>query len=168
MEQGGTTLIEVLVAITVLSFGLLAMLGMLLNGLKMTSSSHYRTIATQQLSAMADTLIVNPDLIGSYSPPASSSITAACLTSVGCSASELPTTDYGLWLQRLGNLLPSGSGTVCLDATPGDGNSADWACLGPGRPTVKVCWNESARIAISGGGTSGTDASTESCISTQL
>ena len=64
--QQGVTLLEVLIAIVVLSFGLLGMLGMLMNGLKMTSSSHYRTIAAQQLTAMADMINANPSLIGTY------------------------------------------------------------------------------------------------------
>ena len=67
--QQGVTLLEVLIAIVVLSFGLLGMLGMLMNGLKMTSSSHYRTIAAQQLTAMADMINANPSLVNLYSTP---------------------------------------------------------------------------------------------------
>ena len=46
--QHGVTMLEVLIAIVVLSFGMLGLLGLLTNGLKMTSSSQYRTIAAQQ------------------------------------------------------------------------------------------------------------------------
>ena len=147
--QRGVTLLEVLIAILVLSFGLLGMLGMLISGLKMTSSSHYRTIAAQQLTAMADMINANTANFASlYAPPASSTITAACFTS-SCTSAQLAPTDYGLWLANLATLLPSGAGIVCLDASPADGNSGDFNCDSSGRPTVKICWNENARVAIS-------------------
>ncbi len=167
--QQGVTLLEVLIAIVVLSFGLLGMLGLLMNGLKMTSSSHYRTIAAQQLTAMADMINANPYLISSYSPPTSSTITATCLTTTGCGTTALPPTDYGLWLANLASLLPSGTGVVCLDATPADGKSGAFACDGLGRPTVKICWNENARVSISKGGVGDSDTSAnDTCMSTQL
>ncbi len=167
--QQGVTLLEVLIAIVVLSFGLLGMLGMLMNGLKMTSSSHYRTIAAQQLTAMADMINANPSLINLYSPPTSSTPTPTCFTT-GCNTAQLPPTDYGLWQANLRALLPNdtGRGILCLDATPADGNSGAFACDNAGRPTIKICWNENARVAISSGGVTGADTSTDTCMSTQL
>ena len=167
--QQGITLLEVLIAIVVLSFGLLGMLGMLMNGLKMTSSSHYRTIAAQQLTAMADMINANPSLIGTYAhnPPMTPNVTATCFTT-GCSTAELPPTDYRLWQDNLAALLPSGTGILCLDATPADGNSGAFACDNTERPTIKICWNENARVAISSGGVTGSDTSTDTCMLTQL
>lgn len=170
--QQGVTLLEVLIAIVVLSFGLLGMLGMLTSGLKMTSSSHYRTIAAQQLTAMADMINANPSLIAKYAPPASATVTATCFTT-GCNTDQLPTTDYKLWQDNLRALLPlpnpvADRGILCLDATPADGNSGAFACDNTGRPTIKICWNENARVAISSGGVTGADTSTDTCMSTQL
>lgn len=179
LAQQGVSLLEVLVAILVLSFGLLGMLGLTANGIKMTSSSHYRTIAAQQLSRMADTINSNPYLASRYAPP-SNTADAACLTATGCphtastadlddnSYATMPNNDYAVWLANLPTLLPSGAGVVCLDATPADGNSGSFACSGAGRPTIKVCWNENARVAISKGGVGGADSSTDTCLSTQL
>lgn len=167
--QQGVTLLEVLIAIVVLSFGLLGMLGMIMSGLKMTSSSHYRTIAAQQLTAMADMINSNPYLIGTYAnaTPMTPSVTAACFTAT-CSTAQLPPTDYGLWQANLAALLPNGTGILCLDATPADGNAGAFACDTAGRPTIKICWNENARVAISRGGVTGSDTSTGTCMSTQL
>ena len=170
--QQGVTLLEVLIAIVVLSFGLLAMLGMLMSGLKMTSSSHYRTIAAQQLTAMADMINANPSLIGTYAnatpmTPSDPTVAATCFTTNGC-GTALPPTDYKLWQDNLAALLPSGTGVLCLDATPADGNSGAFQCSNTDRPTVKICWNESARVAISSGGVTGADTSTDTCMSTQL
>lgn len=195
--QRGVTMLEVLIAIVVLSFGLLGMLGLLTNGLKMTSSSQYRTIAAQQLTAIADIISANPDIVAAYSslatnptptnPAANSCFTSNCTSSVSTNTttagtppvtttstaitSFLPATDYRLWLNDLQAMLPQGSGTVCLDSTPADGNSANFACDGLGRLTVKICWNEYARVAISGGGGGGTAATAsaqDTCLVTQL
>lgn len=193
--QHGATMLEVLIAIVVLSFGLLGMLGLLTNGLKMTSSSQYRTIAAQQLTAIADMISANPDISFAYAAlPASNTtnsvITPNCLTAdcptivsttttgtppvttttTSLSSTSLPLTDYKLWQQNLA-MLPQGAGIVCLDSTPTDGDSANFACDGSGRLTVKICWNEHGRVAISGGGGSGGAASAsaqDTCLVTQL
>lgn len=166
-RQCGVTLLEVLIAILILSFGLLGMLGLITNGLKITSTSNYRTIAAQQLTAMADLVNANPYLTSAYASP-SNTLTAACLTTSGCATTAVPNNDYYLWLANLTKVLPSGTGIICLDATPSDGNSGGYACSGSGRLTVKICWNENARIKTSGGGSSGTDSSTDTCLSSQL
>lgn len=166
--QTGVTLLEVMVAITVLSFGLFGLLGLLTNGLKMTSSSQYRTIAAQQLTMMADMINANPKLFSGYATLATTATPGACMTTADCTTANLPNNDYYLWQQNLGVLLPSGQGIVCLDNSPGDGNSTNFQCSGTGRLTVKICWNENARVAISKGGVSGTDASTDTCLSEQL
>ncbi len=192
--QHGVTMLEVLIAIVVLSFGMLGMLGLLTNGLKMTSSSQYRTIAAQQLTAIADMISANPDISFAYAAlPSNSAVTSNCLTATGCattvstlttttgtppvtttttslSSTALPQTDYELWRQNLA-MLPQGVGVVCLDSTPADGNSANFACDNSGRLTVKICWNEQGRVAISGGGGSGGAASAsaqDTCLVTQL
>lgn len=165
--DNGFALLEVLIAIVVLSFGLLALLGLIVNGVRMTSTSNYRTIAAEQLTSMADMINSNPNLIGSYTSLTNTG-TTNCLKSAGCSTTQLPNNDYYIWQKTLAALLPSGKGTVCLDSTPSDGNSTNFACSGTGRPTVKICWNENSRVKISQGGTSGSDSSTDTCLSSQL
>ena len=188
--QHGVTMLEVLIAIVVLSFGLLGLLGLLTNGLKMTSSSQYRTIAAQQLTAMADMINANPEIVAKYAPPPGTGwdtnfcfSASGCITNVATNTtgtppvtsttitSSLPATDYVLWKRDLANKLPSGVGVVCLDSTPADGISTNFACDNSGRPTIKICWNEHDRIAISGGGGSGAAASAsaqDTCLTTQL
>lgn len=56
-------------------------------------------------------------------------------------------TDFAMWSARLAAMLPAGSGTVCSDATPNDGDPGDWRCdavaANPTGPfVVKVCWIE--------------------------
>jgi type IV pilus assembly protein PilV len=142
------------------------MLGLITNGLKMTSSSNYRTIAAEQLTAMADMINANPSLITSYATPTNPTQSTCLFTN--CATTAIPNHEYHLWLANLPLVLPAGAGIVCLDDTPSDGNSSAFACSGTGRPTVKICWNEHERINISGGGSSGTDSSTDTCLSSQL
>lgn len=47
-RAGGFSLIEVLITIVILSFGLLGIASMLLNGMKLNNASYLRSVATQQ------------------------------------------------------------------------------------------------------------------------
>ena len=146
-------MLEVLIAIVVFSFGMLGMLGLVLNSLKMTSTSNFRSVAAEQLAAMADALNANPEMISDYlSVAAAPSATATCFTTTGCTAAELAATEDKLWLDRVADLLPSGAARLCRDSSPSDGDSADWACDNSGRPVVKICWNESRVSTVSEAG----------------
>ena len=143
-RQKGGTMLEVLIAIVVFSFGMLGMLGLVLNSLKISSTSNFRSIAAQQLAAMTDALNANPVMISDYLSVAEApTATATCFTTTGCTAAELAATEYKLWLDRVADLLPSGAAMLCRDSTPSDGGSTDWKCDKNGRPVVKICWNES-------------------------
>ncbi len=150
-RQNGVTLLEVLIAIVVLSIGMLGMLGIMMNSMKLTTSSNYRSTAAQQAYSMADTLKAN---IANWATYTTSSATAVggCLTATGClSASNnnpsLIGTEINMWNERLATILPSGAGTVCRDSSPTDGVPGGWQCSGgAGDPyVIKVCWDE-ARI----------------------
>jgi type IV pilus assembly protein PilV len=148
--QSGITLLETLIAILVLSFGMLGMLGVIINSLKLTSSSNYRTIAAQQAYSMADVLRGTPALIASYAAPTAAP-TSNCLTTVGCDEPHLIGMQFELWLKSLATSLPSGNGTICRDSTPNDGgNPTNWKCDGAGGYVVKVCWDET-RVSVTGG-----------------
>lgn len=144
LPQKGNSLLEVLIAIVVFSFGMLGLLGLIVNSLKMTSTSNYRSIAAEQFTAISETLNANPTLVSTYAAAASSSITASCF-STGCSATQFPATEFGRWQQYIANHsgLPNAQSTICNDSTPADGDSTNWGCDGLGRPTVKICWDES-------------------------
>ena len=175
-REKGFTLIEVLVSLLVLSIGLFGILAIIINSLKMNSSSVYRTIAAQQAYAMAETLRANPTALGTISPAAAvafstpgvtPSYTSSCLQTAGCTRGTNATNGFvqmslQMWQDQLAALLPQGTGTICQDSTPADGTPANWQCDGAANApyVVKICWNES-RIAASttitgNGGTTGT------------
>ena len=127
-RAGGFTLIEVLVTIVVLSFGLLGLAGMQLTSLKNSRSSVLRSLAMQHAYDMADRMRSNLAAVGagSYdmSTPGAGTNTAACLTTAGCTPAQMAGQDIYEWQQGLssstnaaGNGLPSGQGIVCIDST---------------------------------------------------
>jgi type IV pilus assembly protein PilV len=160
-HRGGFTLIEVMVALLILSIGLFGMLGITANSLKLTSSANFRTTAAQQAYAMAETLRANPSTLGAAAAgdatfmsttPAS---TPDCVKAAGCARGAFINNVVYMWQQAVQANLPNGAGTVCRDAnaaaTPPNtaGATINWNCTGSGQYVVKVCWNE-ARIAASG------------------
>lgn len=169
--QSGVSLLEVLIAILVLSFGLLGMLGLIINSLKLTSSSNYRTIAAQQAYSMADTLRSNVLLLAKFQNPTASA-TADCLKEAGCTKDQIYGNDVAMWANRLGSMLPQGRGTVCADATPTDGDPSDWKCdavaaLPAGSFVVKVCWVEGQSWQVTTAA-DGTKTATWECVRTNF
>ncbi len=161
--EAGFSMLEVLITIVVAAMGLLGMLSVVINSVKLTSSSNYRTIASQQAYAMAEALRANPFLVApasgtgtSFSSPAST-LTSNCLLSAGCATTSFVNSEYYLWRQQLSAVLPGGDGTICRDSTPLSPafSPSDWQCDGGGEFVVKVCWNES-RVAGSASAASGT------------
>ncbi len=141
----GFTLIEVMVAVVVLAFGLLALAGLQLQMLKYSQSAGLRTIATVQAASLADHILFNQTglLAGHYKQPVAAVATPGCLSAVGCNAAELAGTGLWMWKQSLIELLgPGAGGTVCLDSTPGDGTLAAPACDGvvDAPYVIKVWW----------------------------
>lgn len=169
--QSGATLLEVLIAILILSFGLLGMLGLIINSLKLTSSSNFRTIAAQQAYSMADTLRSNVLILAKFQTPAASA-TANCLTEAGCDKDQMYGNDVAMWANRLGSMLPQGRGTICSDATPDDGDPGDWKCdavaVNPAGPfVVKVCWVEGQSWQVTTAA-DGTKTASWECVRTNL
>lgn len=145
-KQSGATLLEVLIAILILSFGLLGMLGLIINSYKMTSSSNFRTIAAQQAYSIADTVRANILLLAKFQNPSEAS-NSGCFLLSGCEKDDVYGNDVAMWHSRLAGMLPLGRGTICSDATPTDGDPSDWECdpvtaVPTGPFVVKVCWVE--------------------------
>ena len=145
--QSGITLIETMIAILVLSFGMLGMLSVFLNSLKITSTSHFRAIAAQQSYALADSIRASLPQLTVY-PGVTGTAQAPCLTTAGCSTADMAQTEIALWQTRLAAMLPSGAGTMCRDGSPTDGVPGAWACDGTGQFVIKVCWDDS-RVSTS-------------------
>ena len=160
-EQTGVALIEVLVAILILSFGILGTVGLLINSLRLSSSSNYRTIAATQASSMADVIRANPFAISSPGNTLVSFNTvnatqadfgATCFATGGCTRANFLNNNVWAWNQQLANALPQGVGTLCFTSTPGGGTPNACPAVVPGDANAqfiaKVCWNEQ-RVGVS-------------------
>lgn len=141
--QTGFTLIEVLVAALVLALGMLGLAALQVTSLSNSHSSYLRSQATQLAYDLSDRIRANPIGLRSGSYNNQPVQTAACLTTVGCSAAELAKHDVYEWNADLASQLPSGSGVICLDTSPDDGTPASPACSGDGTVyVIKIWWNE--------------------------
>lgn len=139
MNQAGFTLFEVLVAVVILSIGLLGLAGMQVLGLQNNQSAYYRTLATQQAWDMADRMRANSDGVvdNRYDDLDGSSADPGCISAAGgCDPSQLAQYDDWEWGAQNAALLPEGAGTVCR-TSDFDPN----ACNGNGDMfAVRVSW----------------------------
>lgn len=108
VRQRGSTLIEVLVALLVLSIGLVGLAALQSNGLKFNHSSYLRTQST----------ILMYDIIDSMRANRSAALDTSCYV-VGLSGSvpscdAVATADINNWKTNLAAQLPSGDGAVAL------------------------------------------------------
>jgi type IV pilus assembly protein PilV len=142
--QSGVTLIEVLVAIVVLSIGLLGMAGLQANGLKVGTSAIYRSQAAQAAYDIADRMMANQNqaTAGSYSR----SLGAANPT--GTTLADQDMLDWLAIVRRL----PSGDGAIASNGLVF---------------TITVQWDDQRAIGRNTS-TPGTAAPTQFVLVTQL
>ena len=103
-SQRGTTLIETLVALLVLSIGLLGVAGLQLTSLRNNRSAHLRSQAQVMAYDITDRMRANRDIAidGSYN---------IAIGAVG-TAGTLVGDDLVRWKETLANSLPGGDGSV--------------------------------------------------------
>ena len=146
----GFTLIEVLVAVSVMSIGLLGLAGLQLTALKNSNSAHHRTIATMLANDIADRARANNVGNYTYLGGAAPGLNGNCETVSGCSANQMASNDITRWLRNVNTLLPNATATICNDSTPEVSNSVALAdnnnplpaivCDGAGNRVVFIDW----------------------------
>lgn len=116
--QAGFTLLEILVAIVVLSLGLLGLAGLQAASLRNNQVAYYRGIAAQQAYDMADRIRANLAGVaaGNYDNPVTPLVDPNCFLT-GCA--DMVPTDMFQWNSNNGRLLPAGVGTVDCVLGPG-------------------------------------------------
>ncbi len=143
-------MLEVLIAIVVIAFGLLGVAGLQVVALKNNQSASYRLIATTLANDMIDRIKTNAVglVAGEYDKPDTNAYTtqvADCLLAAGCSPQELAQNDRYEWALMVAAALPGGRAIVCLDSTPDDGlNATAPQCDGAGTTlyAVKIWWSD--------------------------
>jgi type IV pilus assembly protein PilV len=162
-RASGFTMLEALVSILILSFGLLGLAGLFVSGAQNNRNANLRTVATQQAYNMADRMRTNlsgltvliPTVPYYHLPTA---VQSNCYTNAAiCDSPTMAKNDYYEWNDPASpisnpSLLPGGYGVVCIDSTPNDGT---WngttvvdGCDGVGTSyAIKVWWLDDRRSA---------------------
>ena len=109
----GFTLLEVMIALFVLSVGMLGSTAMMLRGQTEATKTNYSSTATQLASTMAEMMRSNITGVdaGAYNALNSTVADPGCI-STGCSAANIAAYDGYLWGWMLNQYLPDGSGNV--------------------------------------------------------
>ncbi len=136
-KQRGFTLIEVLVAIVVLSLGLLGLAGLQAASLRNNQTAYYRGIATQQAYDMADRMRANLAGVraGNYILNAAIPADPGCFAA-GCTAATMAQTDHFQWNTTNAALLPNGVGSVACTAGAVCAAGGNWSF------DITVSWTE--------------------------
>ena len=124
-NQSGFTLLEVLVAIVVLSLGLLGLAGLQAATLRNNQIAYYRAIAVQQTYDMADRIRANQAGVATYAIGVGAD--NDCISGA-CNGAGMAQADIFQWNNNNSRMLPAGGGTVTGVA----GGSFD----------ITVNWNE--------------------------
>lgn len=119
-KHAGFTLIEVLIAMLVLAFGLLGLANLQATSLRNNQSAYNRSQATQLAYDMADRVRANPvdaNLLATsaYVATSTPALQSTCGTSSGCLPALMAQNDRAQWLADISSKLPSGIGTIAVD-----------------------------------------------------
>ncbi|MFT4191062.1 MAG: type IV pilus modification protein PilV [Comamonas sp.] len=154
-RQAGFTLLEVLVAIIVLSFGMLGLAGLQATSLKVGREAGMQAIAVQFAREYGEFLRNNPHIASQATATGNPYLIAetgeapeALPTSchaAPCTATELAAWESAEWQRRLLAALPSARLAVCFDSAPYDtAGQPQWPCTDAGsgqQPiAVKIGW----------------------------
>lgn len=125
LHSKGVIMIETLVAILIISFGLLGYAGLLLQSNKANFTAYQRSQATLLAYDIADSMRANRSnaLAGNYS--------IALGTPAG-SGSSVSSQDLIRWKTNLGRILPSGDGSIVVNGT--------------GNATITIQWSNTSQV----------------------
>lgn len=148
-QQLGSGLIEVMVALVILSIGSLGMISMQLTALQQSNNAYLRTQATIKAMDILDRIRSNPTAMTAYFA-ADGDSNLACWnwhnSATGCSATDLASADINDWQTHLGQILPAGQGRVCRsDLTDDLPGQPDCEANDSDHPIVAYIWWQSSR-----------------------
>lgn len=128
----GMVMIETLVAILIISFGLLGYAGLLLQSNKANLTAYQRSQATAMAYDIADAMRANrvSALAGSYN---------IAIDSAAGSGSTVAAADLVRWKTNLSRNLPSGAGSILVN--------------GAGNATITIRWSNTSQVHAGEGST---------------
>ncbi|MBN9628503.1 MAG: type IV pilus modification protein PilV [Acidovorax sp. SCN 65-28] len=155
--EGGFTLVEILVAIVILAFGMLGTVGMQAFALQANRDARLQAQAVVYARELAEmmrgnkeiavktTAAANPYLVTSMTMSSPSYCMSVSNASTGCTSTlDVAAAEMTDWLARVAADLPDARVTVCFDGTPYDSSGLpQWTCNATGADEIvfiKIGW----------------------------
>ena len=115
--QSGLSLVETLVALVVLSVGLLGVAALQVQGMSAGQTANFRTHAANLAADMAERIRSNPLGLDAYAGPASDNRCAADAgEALDCTPEQMAAHDLFLWERAIRASLPNGDWRVQVDS----------------------------------------------------
>jgi type IV pilus assembly protein PilV len=111
----GFTLVEVLIALVILSIGMLGIAGLYVHSMQAGRTSLFRHHAVTLAGDVADRIRANPRAGAAYEGGGANS---NCVSGgINCSPAQMAANDIFLWKQQSRDTLPTGDVTIVFDNT---------------------------------------------------
>ena len=129
-RQRGFSLVEVLIALIIMSVGMLGIAGLYVQSMQAGRTSLFRHNAVTLAGDVADRIRANPTAGAAYA--AGAGIDSGCVAQgVDCSGPQMASHDIFLWSQQATTSLPNGQVNITFDGT-----------VAPPEYTVEIAWVE--------------------------
>jgi type IV pilus assembly protein PilV len=128
-SQQGFSLVEVLIALIVLSVGMLGIAVLYVQSMQAGRTSMFRHHAVTLAGDVADRIRANP-LAGAAYAAASGTDNSCVAGGVDCDQDEMAANDIFIWQAEAADSIPNGAVTVAMDAAT------------PPNYTITVSWDE--------------------------
>ena len=129
IKQSGFSLVEVLIALVIMSVGMLGIAGLYLQSLQAGRTSMFRHQAVSLAGDVADRIRANPSAAIAYAGVGANNNCVAA--NIDCDVAGMAANDIWIWDQQAANSLPNGDVVVAFDDT-----------VAPPIYTITVSWDE--------------------------
>ncbi len=130
----GFTLVEVLIALVILSVGMLGIAGLYVHSMQAGRTSLFRHHAVTLVGDIADRIRANPKAAGAYAVPGGANNN--CVDGgINCTPAAMAANDIFLWAQQAADALPTGTVAIVFDNAPS-----------PPTYAITVQWNEPGQV----------------------
>ena len=135
-KNRGFSLIEMMVAMVVLSIGMLGIANLFVVTLQANSSATSRQLANNLLGDIADRIRSNRTAIAAYGAAgANNNCAGSALGTVTCSPAQMAADDVYRWNQQIASTWPGGNASGAIAVTVGAAGT-------PSTYTITITWQE--------------------------
>lgn len=139
LPQSGFSLVEVLIALVIMSIGMLGIAGLYVQSLQAGRTSMFRHHAVTLAGDIADRIRANPRAAAAYDHLANDAgVDNNCVTGgIDCTVGEMAANDIFLWQAQADDTLPGGDVAVTFAVAVG---------LNPPTYQITISWTEPGQV----------------------